>query len=305
MSRGVRTVQTFVCMAVLSLLFEPLHQAVSDSGPQVLALRNQRLGSLSLFAQLVRRLDGLLKAEGVEGGAQDVDFEKALLAQTSAGTFVTAPLWRGPICILSFPGCEEILGVFLTTSDLIDPRGSQTVPAGIYAVRKRPEADKLVSLELLAQDGEIVFTRTIGPGIPVGLFRDLSLSWRDDLEVCINFQSVWGTCWEAVSRAGGEAHLRTGIQGTGTVTLVPIEQGCWGIAASNGRFYETPLLSTEFRQEGLRIRFSATALTHAVSDCQIGMIVQLLAVEPLGAAQLRELAICGQPLAFGHFLAKA
>jgi hypothetical protein len=182
--------------ALLPLLLFSADLPASET-PQLRAIAQQEAGARSIFARMVRDLDALLEEEDIVGGADDVDVDGAHVAHTSGGTFIRAGLLRGELCLQSFPGCEEIRGVFLTTSELVDPDSAQVVPPGIYLVRKRPNLEDHVFFELLDQDGGLAYSREFGPGRREEFSKDLTLRGANQtLEVCISF-ALWGSCWLA------------------------------------------------------------------------------------------------------------
>ena len=75
------------------------------------------------------------------------------------------------------------------------------------------------------------------------------------------------------------------IEGTGTVSFVGIEGGCWVIGVDGDGVLEPLGLDVGFRQDGLRVRFRAEVQAHKLSACQVGTIVEILNIEPLGEGE--------------------
>jgi hypothetical protein len=70
------------------------------------------------------------------------------------------------------------------------------------------------------------------------------------------------------------------VKATGTVVKVELEGSFWGIKANDGKSYD-PLdsLPKEFRKDGLKVRFEATADKDAMSTHMWGTIVKITKIE--------------------------
>ncbi len=71
------------------------------------------------------------------------------------------------------------------------------------------------------------------------------------------------------------------ISGVGTVQLLNIEGGFYGIAGDDGLNYDPTNLKKEFQQDGLHIRFEARIRSDIVNTHQWGTIVEITRIEKL------------------------
>ena len=71
------------------------------------------------------------------------------------------------------------------------------------------------------------------------------------------------------------------ISGTGTVQYLDLEGGCW-VIKSSGERYEPLSLPSEFREDGLRLRFEARPAEDVASICMVGPIIELVEIERAG-----------------------
>jgi len=76
------------------------------------------------------------------------------------------------------------------------------------------------------------------------------------------------------------------IEGTGTITYIELEGGFYGIIWDNGigklKHLDPTNLSSEFKEDGLRISFKAKILEDQVSFHMWGIVVEILEIEKLG-----------------------
>ena len=73
------------------------------------------------------------------------------------------------------------------------------------------------------------------------------------------------------------------IPGTGTVQLVTLEGGFYGILADDGHHYDPINLRQELQVDGIRIHFTAKRRTDLASIHMWGDIIELVEVERIGA----------------------
>ena len=73
----------------------------------------------------------------------------------------------------------------------------------------------------------------------------------------------------------------TKISGSGTVQLINLEGGFYGIAGDDGLNYDPTNLKREFQQEGLHVRFEGRILTGMVNARQWGTIIEITRIEKL------------------------
>jgi hypothetical protein len=69
--------------------------------------------------------------------------------------------------------------------------------------------------------------------------------------------------------------------GTGTIVFLPFEGGFYGIKADDGKSYDPLNLPTEYRKEGLRVRFEAKEMKGLASFHMWGVIVQIVHIQTL------------------------
>ncbi|MCK8518559.1 putative hemolysin [Methanoculleus sp. 7T] len=79
--------------------------------------------------------------------------------------------------------------------------------------------------------------------------------------------------------AGGEDGPIDRVSGNGTVTYVDLEGGFYGIAADDGKRYLPTDLPAEYRQDGLRVTFSADIARETANIQQWGTPVDIVAIE--------------------------
>jgi hypothetical protein len=68
------------------------------------------------------------------------------------------------------------------------------------------------------------------------------------------------------------------IAGAGTIHLL---DACPLIRMDSGGSLEPTNLDPGFKQQGMRVRLIARIIPHLVTTCQVGLIVELLEIEPL------------------------
>jgi hypothetical protein len=68
------------------------------------------------------------------------------------------------------------------------------------------------------------------------------------------------------------------VQGTGTVSYYTFEGGFYAIRGDDDVTYDPTNLSSEFKQDGLRVRFEGRLLRDRVSFHMAGPIIELLAI---------------------------
>lgn len=73
----------------------------------------------------------------------------------------------------------------------------------------------------------------------------------------------------------------TKISGTGTMQLINLEGGFYGIAGDDGLNFDPTNLKKEFQQDGLHVRFEARILTGMVNTRQWGTIIEITKMEKL------------------------
>ncbi len=71
------------------------------------------------------------------------------------------------------------------------------------------------------------------------------------------------------------------ISGTGTVTLVNLQGGFYGITSSDGINYDPINLGKDYQQDGLKVQFAATIRSDMVNTHQWGTIVELSTINKL------------------------
>ena len=71
------------------------------------------------------------------------------------------------------------------------------------------------------------------------------------------------------------------ISGNGTVQLINLEGGFYGIAGDDGLNYDPTNLKKEFQQDGLHVHFEGRILTGIVNTRQWGTIIEITRIEKL------------------------
>ncbi len=71
------------------------------------------------------------------------------------------------------------------------------------------------------------------------------------------------------------------IIGNGTVQLINLEGGFYGIAGDDGLKYDPTSLKKEFQQDGLHVHFEGRILTGMVNTHQWGTIIEITRIEKL------------------------
>ena len=71
------------------------------------------------------------------------------------------------------------------------------------------------------------------------------------------------------------------IESAGTVKFIALEGGFYGIIGDDGKKYDPVNLATEYRQDGLRIRFTAKPAKDQVSFHMWGELIEILTIERL------------------------
>lgn len=77
---------------------------------------------------------------------------------------------------------------------------------------------------------------------------------------------------------GPVAPQRPDVEGIATVRYASLEGGCFYLESEDGRPYVPTVLPEEYRQEGLRVRFSARILEDGHSYCLFGTPVEILEI---------------------------
>jgi hypothetical protein len=71
------------------------------------------------------------------------------------------------------------------------------------------------------------------------------------------------------------------VQGTGIIEYKDFEGGFYGIVEDNGKHYDPINLPSEFKEDGLRVRFTLEILEDHASIHQWGIIVKIIRIEKL------------------------
>ncbi|MGH2567585.1 MAG: hypothetical protein ACRDGA_04550 [Bacteroidota bacterium] len=71
------------------------------------------------------------------------------------------------------------------------------------------------------------------------------------------------------------------IRDTGTIRFIALEGGFYGIVADGGMNYDPVNLAEEFKQDTLRVRFTAKPAKEQVDFHMWGRKVELIAIEKL------------------------
>lgn len=71
------------------------------------------------------------------------------------------------------------------------------------------------------------------------------------------------------------------IKAVGTVKFISLEGGFYGIVGDDGKHYDPVNLKEEFKQDGLRVRFTARPAKEQVSFHMWGQMIELITVEKL------------------------
>jgi hypothetical protein len=74
---------------------------------------------------------------------------------------------------------------------------------------------------------------------------------------------------------------------TGTVEFLDIEGGCWIIRTDDGRALSPSPLPARLRQNGLRVKFTASPDHGRITACMAGEPVTILSIEPLPQKNLK------------------
>jgi len=69
------------------------------------------------------------------------------------------------------------------------------------------------------------------------------------------------------------------VVGTGTIQYLELEGGFWGIISDDGKAYDVGNLPSEFRKDGLHVRFKAEIRENQISIHMWGTIVEILEIE--------------------------
>ena len=293
--------------AVATFLWAGALEAAGRSEAPFESLERQGLESEAAVEQLFQRLDGLLKADGVEAGVRGLYLRHAAFARSGGATFVQAELAQPEPCIEQFTGCETMVGAFLTSTELQDPETLLTLPMGVYGVKKRTAPTRGAVLEFLTPDGGVAHARAVKDGREGLASNGLSVSHGEELRVCGGWSTL-AVCWTATVDETADDIVR----GVGVVSFNPIEGGCWGIATlgrgrsrsdfygmpgfpepgsgpgpeapqARGEFYEAPRLPEEFKVDGLQVRFTGRVLRDVATICQIALVLELVTIEAQGA----------------------
>ena len=68
---------------------------------------------------------------------------------------------------------------------------------------------------------------------------------------------------------------------TGTVVFLSFEGGFYGIKGDDGKNYDPMNLATEFRKDGLRVRFEAKELPNHASFHMWGTMIEIKQIEKM------------------------
>ena len=90
--------------------------------------------------------------------------------------------------------------------------------------------------------------------------------------------SVLAGCGGGSGGPGGSGTGRV-ISETGTVQYVNLEGGFYGIMGASGQKYLPLNLGTEFRQDGLRVRFEARERTGVITYQQWGTPIEVTSMQ--------------------------
>ncbi len=84
---------------------------------------------------------------------------------------------------------------------------------------------------------------------------------------------------------GTGAQFTRAVSGKATVTHVLIEGGFYGLVTDTGERLLPLQMSSEFRQDGLRVRYEGAADDNQISIYQWGTLTKLTTLEKLGAGE--------------------
>ncbi len=71
------------------------------------------------------------------------------------------------------------------------------------------------------------------------------------------------------------------LDGRGTVQLFGPDGHCASINVDGGGSLEPTNLPAGVQEQGLRVRFRVKIIPRAISTCQVGLIVEILRIEPI------------------------
>jgi len=80
--------------------------------------------------------------------------------------------------------------------------------------------------------------------------------------------------WRAPVDIADSVAIRVGVRGVGTVRYIGVEGGCWLIQTDAVTAYEPVNLPSNFKIDGLGVRFAAGPSEHG-SFCMVGRTVEL------------------------------
>lgn len=76
-------------------------------------------------------------------------------------------------------------------------------------------------------------------------------------------------------------HQMEAVEGTGTVRYIDLEGGFYGIEADSGQKLDPINLRSQFKQDGLRVRFRTRMIKDVMTIHQWGTPVEILEMEAL------------------------
>jgi hypothetical protein len=71
------------------------------------------------------------------------------------------------------------------------------------------------------------------------------------------------------------------VSGTGAIRFLDFEGGFYGIVSDDGKHYDPISLDSEFRVDGMRVRFEVRILQDVASYHMWGEVVSILHIEKL------------------------
>lgn len=80
-------------------------------------------------------------------------------------------------------------------------------------------------------------------------------------------------------------HEMETMEGTGTIRYINLEGGFYGIEADDGQRLDPVNLSSQYRQNGLRVRFRVRMVDEVLTIHQWGTPVEILEIDVLTTSQ--------------------
>ncbi len=90
-------------------------------------------------------------------------------------------------------------------------------------------------------------------------------------------------CRDTVTSASGDYSFvgSNEIEGRGTVTYIDVEGGFYGIVTGDDGRWDPINLTTEFMQDGLKVKFRAKLRKDLVSCHMWGTLIEIISIEKL------------------------